>query len=87
MHESSMMKGVLRRIETIAAAEHATRVVRVSVRLGALSQMSPGHFAEHFTHAVQGTVAADAELDVSVSDNALDAAAQDIIVESVEVEA
>lgn len=86
MHEASLMTGLMRRIETIAAAEGATRVVRVAVRLGALSHMSPEHFLEHFAQASAGTLAEHARLDISVSEDTRDADAQDIVLESVEVE-
>ena len=54
MHEATLMKGLMRRIEEIARDQEAVRVVGVSVWLGALSHMSPGHFAEHFEEAVRG---------------------------------
>ena len=53
---------------------------------GALSHMSRGHFAEHFEQAAAGTIAEGAELDVTVSDDLADPRAQDIVLESVEVE-
>lgn len=86
MHEASVMAGLMRRIEAIAAAEAATRIVRVSVRLGALSHMTAGHFAEHFAQAAAGTVAEDAELDLTVSDETHDPSAHEIVLESVEIE-
>ena len=86
MHEASLMMGLMKKIETLAAAEGATRVVGVSVRLGALSHMSEEHFLEHFAQASAGTLAEDARLDISVSEDTQDPCAQDIVLESVEVE-
>ena len=86
MHEASLMTALMKKIETLAAAEGATRVVGVSVRLGALSHMSAEHFLEHFAQASAGTLAEDARLDISVSEDTRDPCAQDIVLESVEVE-
>lgn len=86
MHEATLMAGLMRRIAEIAAAEGARRVTAVSVRLGALSHISPEHFADHFRHACCGTLAQGARLEVTVSTDAGRADAGDILIESVEVE-
>jgi hydrogenase nickel incorporation protein HypA/HybF len=86
MHEASLITGLMRQIREIAMAEQAARVVRIKVWCGALSHMSPAHFAEHFNRAAAGTLAERAELDVTVSDDLSDPHAQDIVLESVEVE-
>jgi hydrogenase nickel incorporation protein HypA/HybF len=86
MHEASLMTNLMRRINEIAAEDDAKRVVGVSVWLGALSHMSAEHFAEHFVQASAGTIAEDARLNVSVSDDTHDPNAQEIILESVEIE-
>ena len=57
MHEHSLMKNLMEKIEQIASEQSAERVVGVKVWLGALSHMSPGHFAEHFEDASAGTLA------------------------------
>jgi hydrogenase nickel incorporation protein HypA/HybF len=87
MHEATLMKGLMRRIEDIALAERAVRVVSVSVWLGALSHMSAAHFAEHFEQASAGTIAEGARLSATASDDVHHANAQDILLESIEVEA
>lgn len=87
MHEATLMKGLMRRVEDIALAERAVRVVSVSVWLGALSHMSPAHFAEHFEQASAGTIAEGARLSATASDDVHHANAQDILLESIEVEA
>ena len=51
MHEAGLMKALMRRIGEIADQQGAGRVLGVSVWLGALSHMSPEHFAEHFEEA------------------------------------
>ena len=86
MHEASLMTALMRRIEEVAAAEGARRVTGVRVWCGALSHMSAAHFAEHFGRASAGTTAEGAALDVSVSDDAAHPNAEDILLESVELE-
>ena len=86
MHEASLMKTLMRRIDEIAAAEKAKRITSVTVWLGALSHMSPTHFTEHFAESSAGTIAEGAKLDIAVSDDTNDANAQEILVRSVTVE-
>jgi hydrogenase nickel incorporation protein HypA/HybF len=86
MHEASLMASMMRRIDDVAAADRAKRVVGVSVWLGALSHMSAAHFAEHFAQAAAGTIAEDARLDIRVSEDTGDPNAQEILLKSVEIE-
>jgi hydrogenase nickel incorporation protein HypA/HybF len=86
MHEASLMADLMRRIEEIARSERARRVVRVWVRIGALSHMNAEHFADHFSHAGRGTLAENAQLGITVSNDTHDVHAQDIVLESLEVE-
>lgn len=86
MHEASLMKGLMRRIDEIADAESARKVTQVSVWLGALSHMSAGHFKEHFDEAAAGTRARGARLEIETSDDIDDPNAHDILLRSVEVE-
>lgn len=86
MHEASLMANLMRRLDEVAKAERARRVVSLSVWLGALSHISAEHLAEHFEQAAAGTIAEGARLDVTVSDDLHDADAQEIVLESVEVE-
>jgi len=86
MHEATFLRALLRRIDEIAAAEHATRVTAVTVRLGALSQMSPDHFREHWDVAAAGSIAQDAVLTTELSDDLTDANALDVTLVSIDVE-
>ncbi|MBM3822639.1 MAG: hydrogenase maturation nickel metallochaperone HypA [Verrucomicrobia bacterium] len=56
------------------------------MRLGALCHISPEHFREHFNEAAVGTVADGAELEILFNPNPNDAKAQDILLDSVDVE-
>jgi hydrogenase nickel incorporation protein HypA/HybF len=86
VHERALMRDVVRRVEDVAAAEGASRVTRVAVRLGALSHFTAGHFREHFEDACRGTVAEGALVEAVVEEDPTDARARDVVVESVEVE-
>ena len=86
MHEQALMKDVMRAIEEVALFGGATRVTRVTVRLGSLSHFTPEHFRQHFADAAHGTIAQDAAVDAVLDDDITDARARDVFVESVEIE-
>ena len=85
MHELTLLKGLLSKIEAIAEENNSDRILGVTVKLGALSHISPDHFREHFDQAVVGTVAEGAKLTVRALTDMSDPDAQQIILESVEV--
>ena len=73
-------------VRTVVDAAHengSVRVVRVTVRLGAGSQLTPQRFAEEFAAAARGTLAEGAAVEVV---GAEDPHADGIVVQSVEVE-
>lgn len=86
MHEASLMRNLMRQVSEIAEGENARKVVGVSVWLGALSHMTEEHFGEHFRQASAGTLAEGARIDATLSDDPGHAYAQDVILESIEVE-
>jgi hydrogenase nickel incorporation protein HypA/HybF len=86
MHEASLMTNLMHRIDKIAQAERARRIVRVSIWLGALCHLSAEHFAEHFQTAAAGTIAEAAQLNVTVSDDTCHEHAQDLLLESIKIE-
>lgn len=86
MHEFSLINDLMRKITTIAREQGAKKVVSVKVKLGALAHISPDHFREHFEEAAGGTVAAGARLEVELNPDENDPHAQDILLDSVEVE-
>lgn len=85
MHEASLMRDLMGKIESVAHEQKATRVVGISVRLGALSHMSASHFREHFAVASQGTIAEGAGLNIKILEDLNDVRAQEIVLESVEI--
>jgi len=86
MHEASLMKGLMSRIDTLAAEAQARRVTGVSVWLGALSHMSPEHFREHFLSSSIDSCAAGASLQISTSSDVRHPEAEQIRLLSIEVE-
>ena len=86
MHETHLIHDLMRKVEAIARDQNARKVVSVKLRLGALCHMSAEHFREHFDEESKGTIADGARLEVDVSTDEDDPQAQDIMLESVEVE-
>lgn len=86
MHEASLMRSLMGKIESLAAAEGASRVASVRVWLGALSHMSAAHFQEHFEQASKATVAEGASLEIEESTDIDDPNAQSLVLRSIEVE-
>ncbi len=85
MHEAGLMRGLMARIEAEAHKAQAIEVTRVRVWLGALSQMTPGHFAEHFHQVAPGTLAARAALECECSDDPFHPDAADVRLVSIDV--
>lgn len=86
MHESGLIQPLVARVLEVASEAGARRVLRVTLRLGALCPLSRAHLAAHFREATAGTVAADAALEVVNEDDPSAATAQSLLLESVEVE-
>ena len=86
MHEASLMNSLMNRIYTLASENEATRVVSLTVRLGALADMSPDHFREHFEESAKGGIAEHAKLLITLDTDHKSPTAQDILVESIDVE-
>ena len=86
MHERAVMRDLVGRIDELAAAEAATAVTRIEVRLGALSHFTPEHFREHFEDAARGTRAEGAEVEATLSDDTSAADAAGLVLETIELE-
>lgn len=86
MHEQALITDVTRRVQQLAAADGASRVTRVQVRLGALSHFTPEHFREHFDRASRGTLAEGAEVVATLDTDIGADDAADVRLESIEVE-
>ena len=86
MHEASLMANLMHQITALAKAQQASKVTAVQLTLGALAHISPEHLREHFIHASQGAVAEGACLDINVDTDITAPWAQDIRLDSIEVE-
>jgi hydrogenase nickel incorporation protein HypA/HybF len=86
VHERALMNDLVRRIEAAAAGEGGARVVRIRVRLGALSHFTPEHFREHFETASRGTLAEGAEVEAELRTDPTEPEAQGVLLESVDLE-
>jgi len=86
MHEHSLIINLVKKVESIARDNKVHKVKSIKIKLGALSHTSPEHFREHFEPLAIGTLADGAELDFIVSEDMDDPYAQDIIIDSIEVE-
>jgi hydrogenase nickel incorporation protein HypA/HybF len=64
MHEYSVARALLRRVEAEARRRHATRVRRVAVRIGELSGVQAELLASAYALAREGTACHEAELEV-----------------------
>lgn len=86
MHEQSLIINLIKKVESIARDNGANKITSIKIKLGALSHTSPAHFREHFEPLSIGTVADGARLDFIVSEDVNDPHAQDIMIDSIEVE-
>ncbi len=86
MHEFSLLADLMKKIDQVVKEQGAGQAAVITVKLGALSHISANHFREHFDHAKRGTVAANARLEVITLDDETDEHAQEILLESLEVE-
>jgi hydrogenase nickel incorporation protein HypA/HybF len=86
MHETGIVRDLVRRMEMAARDAGAVRIAGVQVWLGALSQFSPAHFREHFDDEARGTLAEGAALDIEASADVLHPNAQFVMMQSLEFE-
>lgn len=86
MHETGIVRDLVRRIETAAKDAGAVRVTGVSIWLGAMSQFSPEHFQEHFDDESRGTLAEGARLAIERSTDLAHPRAQDVMMQSLDLD-
>jgi hydrogenase nickel incorporation protein HypA/HybF len=79
------MADLFKKIDDLAKAHNAKRVVCARIRLGALSHISAAHFREHFLEGSKGGVAEGARLEIEESQDAEDPNAQHILLREIEV--
>jgi len=86
MHETALVRDVVRRMVELAQSAGARRVPRAKLWLGALSHLSAEHCREHFAVEARDTVAAGAVLEIEMSDDPDNPHAQEVRLESVDLE-
>lgn len=86
MHETGIVRDLVRRLEKVASDAGAEAVSGVEVWLGALSQFTPHHFREHFDDEAKGTIAEKAKLEIITSDDPGDPNALHVMICSVDLE-
>ena len=86
MHETALVRDVVRRIEDLAQATGAGRITGAKIWLGALSHLSAEHFREHYALEAQGSIAAGAILTIEASSDLDHPDAQHVRLESVDLD-
>ena len=86
MHETALVRDVVRRIEDLAHATGARRITGAKVWIGALSHLSAEHFREHYALEAQGSMAAGAILTIEASSDLDHPDAQHVRLESVDLD-
>jgi hydrogenase nickel incorporation protein HypA/HybF len=85
MHEFSLIKDLIHKITTLAHEQHASKVLSVTVKLGALSHISPDHFREHFIHASHGTIAEGAQINIEILSDTNEQLSQEVVINNIEI--
>ena len=85
MHEISLMRDLMAKIQNLAAAHDAIRVTKVKVKLGPLAHMTPEHFKEHYYQVAIGTIAENAVIEIGEY-NESGPYSQDLFLEGIEIE-
>jgi hydrogenase nickel incorporation protein HypA/HybF len=86
MHEEALLTDLHRKIEELARAQGAHRIVRIRLWVGALSHITERHLREEWPRVVRGTAAEAAELEVETSDDPHDPRAQGVVLASLSIE-
>jgi hydrogenase nickel incorporation protein HypA/HybF len=86
MHEMSLLADLMQKLHALARENEGGRIVGVRVRLGALAHLSAGHLRAHFEQAVRGTSFEGARLEVIEDADLRDPHAQDLLLDSVDLQ-
>jgi hydrogenase nickel incorporation protein HypA/HybF len=84
-HELATIRDLVATVLRVAEENGAERVVRIRVRLGALSHFTPRHFVEHWEDASAGTIAEGCVVESEMSEDPTDLNAQGVVLEDVEI--
>lgn len=81
MHEISLLRSLLNRIEEIRAANGGGRVKVVRLKVGPLAHIEPDHLREHFRETVQNTSLENTRLEIEETEEL-----HELTLESVDIE-
>lgn len=85
MHESGLMRGLIRQLDALAETHACERLAGVKLSIRDSGGYSPEHFAEHFRAAAQGSRAEHAAVDIELVTDQLQVGAPQITIVSIEV--
>lgn len=85
MHEMSLMRDLLKKIEAVAEENQATKVTKVKVLVGPLAHMTAEHFKEHYDEVAKGSIAEHAVIEVGEYLQA-GPLSQDVILDGIEID-
>lgn len=81
-----MIRGLVNKVEEIANANGGGKVKKIVVKFGAMANITPEHFKEHFVEETPGTIVEGTELEIIQEEDLKNLNAQDILVDSIELE-
>ena len=87
MHESGLMRGVVRQLNELAQSHGCKSITAVKLSIRDNEGSSADHFAEHFRAASAGSCAQDAQLDIEVFTDDMHVGRPQITIVSIEVPA
>lgn len=85
MHEMSLMKDIVAKLDELSEQYKDREIKAISIKLGALSHISPEHFREHFDHACMDKPYKAADLKIEACSDESDPLAQEIVLENIEI--
>ena len=86
MSESGIMHNLMRQIESKARDREAERVVRVTLRVGALADVTEARLREQFANQARNTIAEDAVLTIIEENNPSQPHANEVRLERIDVD-
>jgi len=78
MHEETLLRDLRRKVCEVAPAGGKVRIVRVRLWVGALAHITPDSIRRRWPEVVADTSAAECELDIELSPDPSDPAAQGV---------
>jgi Zn finger protein HypA/HybF involved in hydrogenase expression len=86
MHEVSLIKDLVRRVDDLVLSQGGKRAKTIRLKVGARSHLSGEHLRCNFEKAAQHTYAAGARLEWETVADLHDPHARDILLESLDIE-